>query len=56
MLGVDSLTDERLAASFEYCLSPEGREAAAAARRHGVEAAARVEQEFLAALGVIASG
>jgi hypothetical protein len=56
VLGVDSLTDERLAASFEYCLSPEGREAAAAARRHGVEAAARVEQEFLAALGVVASG
>jgi hypothetical protein len=56
VLGVDSLSDERLAASFDYCLTPEGREAAQGARRRGLESAARVEQEFLAALGVPASG
>jgi Polysaccharide pyruvyl transferase len=54
VLGVDSLTDERLAASFEYCLTPEARGKADAAGRQGRQAAARVEREFLAALGAAA--
>lgn len=56
VLGVDALTDDQLAAGFEYCLSQEGRDKAAAARRHGLAAAARVEHEFLAALGVASPG
>jgi polysaccharide pyruvyl transferase WcaK-like protein len=56
VLGVDSLTDEQVAGAFEYCLSPDGRQKAIRARQQGLESAARVEQEFLAALGVSAAG
>lgn len=52
VIGVDALSDERLVEAFEGCLSPRGREEADLARRRGIEEAAAVEQEFLAALGV----
>ena len=54
VLGVDALSDERLTASFEYCLTREARDEAAMAGRRGREAAAQVEREFLGALGVVA--
>jgi polysaccharide pyruvyl transferase len=52
IIGIESLDDERLARAFEFCLTADARRAAVEARSRAVQAAAEVERDFLAALGL----
>ena len=52
VLRPDSLSDEEVARAFESCLGEQARATAEQARRRGMEGAAAVESEFLAALAL----
>ena len=52
VVGIESLDDERLTRAFEFCLTADARRAAIEARDRAVQAAAAVERDFLAALGL----
>lgn len=52
LIAAEDLTIEALARALDFCLSAEGRQAAAQARERGMAAAAIVEGELLAALGL----
>jgi len=52
VIGIESLDDGELARQFEFCLTAEAKRAALDARSRAVQAAATVERDFLAALGL----